>query len=51
MKVEFFLSSRIKDIEKEINEFIKVNNIDFVDIKIQMAQPQVLCVLVYEEKE
>ena len=58
MTVKLFDENHEKDLEKSINEFLKDNNCDIIDIKYQVAiamfgDEQIYCfsaMLIYEEK-
>ena len=58
MKVKLFDENHERDLEKNINEFLKTNNCDIIDIKYQVAiamfgEDQIYCfsaMLIYEEK-
>ena len=49
IKTKFFLGSKLSKIETEINEFLKSEKVEYVDIKFQAERGQVFCVLVYTE--
>lgn len=58
MGVKVFDENHEKDLEKSINEFIKENNYDIIDIKYQVAismfgEDQIYCfsaMVIYNEK-
>ncbi len=58
MNVKLFDENHEKDLEKSINEFLKDNNCDIIDIKYQVAiamfgEEQIYCfsaMIIYEEK-
>jgi hypothetical protein len=51
MKVKLFLGSKLNPLEKEINEFITDKNIDIADLKLSLNYHQVVCAIIYTEKE
>ena len=58
MSVKLFDENHERDLENSINEFLKNNNCDIIDIKYQVAiamygEDQIYCfsaMIVYEEK-
>lgn len=48
-KVKLISGSRLKDIEFEINSFIKSKEIDIVDLKIALTSYLMVCSIVYKE--
>ncbi len=58
MSVKLFDENHERDLENSINEFLKDNNCDIIDIKYQVAiamygEDQIYCfsaMIVYEEK-
>ncbi len=59
MKVKVIDEGHESDLEKEINKFIKENNIEVIDIKLSTScsiysEEQIYCftaMIIYEEKE
>ena len=49
IKTEFFLGSNCSETQQELNEFLKSENVKYVDIKLATGVGQVICVLVYAE--
>ncbi len=58
LRVKLFDENHEKDLENSINEFLKDNNCDIIDIKYQVAiamfgEEQIYCfsaMIIYEEK-